>query len=124
MNNPLEHQVEQYRSWRDDLIHGIEPYQTWLESSGHVEIQQTLRIYDLAETLRNDRVVLAFVGEYSRGKTELINALFFSNYKRRLLPSDVGRTTMCPTEIFSLLNEEPSIRLLPIETRKRDDSIA
>ena len=45
--------------------------------------------------------MLAFLAEFSRGKSELINALFFSDFKERLLPSDVGRTTMCPTEIFS-----------------------
>ena len=39
---------------------------------------------------------LGFLAEYSRGKSELINALFFSSFKERLLPSDVGRTTMCP----------------------------
>ncbi len=46
--------------------------------------------------------------------------MFFSDFKQRLLPSDVGRTTMCPTEIFYDANEEPYIRLLPIDTRKED----
>jgi hypothetical protein len=89
-----------------------------------VDIQRSLRIYDLLESLRNDRMVLAFLAEYSRGKTELINAMFFADFKQRLLPSDVGRTTMCPTEIFFDPAEEAYIRLLPIETRKREDSIA
>ena len=89
-----------------------------------MDIQRSLRIYDLLESLRNDRMVLAFLAEYSRGKTELINAMFFSDFKQRLLPSDVGRTTMCPTEIFCDPRDEPYIRLLPIETRKREDSIA
>jgi len=67
--------------------------------------------------------MLAFVAEYSRGKTETINALFFSDYDQRLLPCDPGRTTMCPTEIFWNDQEEPCIKLLPIETRKRDEGI-
>ncbi len=124
MTNQLENQIASYQRWREDIRSGIEAYQAWLDQHGHVDIQRSLRIYDLLESLRNDRMVLAFLAEYSRGKTELINAMFFSDFKQRLLPSDVGRTTMCPTEIFYDPAEEPYIRLLPIETRKREDSIA
>jgi hypothetical protein len=69
-------------------------------------------------------MTLAFIAEFSRGKTELINALLFGQFKRRILPSDVGRTTMSPTEIYHDASEEPSIRLLPIETRRRSETIA
>ncbi len=124
MENPLESQIVSYQRWREDIRAGIEAYQAWLDQHGHVDIQRSLRIYDLLESLRNDRMVLAFLAEYSRGKTELINAMFFADFKQRLLPSDVGRTTMCPTEIFHDPAEEPYVRLLPIETRKREDSIA
>lgn len=120
----LQEQVAHYSEWRETLVRGIEAYQSWLDANGHVDIQNALRIYDLIESLRHDRVTLAFVAEFSRGKTELINALFFADLKRRLLPSDVGRTTMCPTEIFHDSQEAPYIRLLPIETRKRNESIA
>jgi hypothetical protein len=124
MSNQLESQIANYQRWREDIRSGIEAYQLWLDQHGHVDIQRSLRIYDLLESLRNDRMVLAFLAEYSRGKTELINAMFFADFKQRLLPSDVGRTTMCPTEIFFDPAEEPYVRLLPIETRKREDSIA
>lgn len=123
MRTELESQVAQYHQWREGLRACIEAYQTWLETHGHADIQRSLRIYDLAESLRNDRMTLAFLAEFSRGKTELINAMFFSDFKQRLLPSDVGRTTMCPTEIFYDATEEPYIRLLPIETRRTDESI-
>jgi hypothetical protein len=124
MSNQLESQIAGYQRWREDIRGGIEAYQQWLDQHGHVDIQRSLRIYDLLEGLRNDRLVLAFLAEYSRGKTELINAMFFADFKQRLLPSDVGRTTMCPTEIFYDAADEPYVRLLPIETRKREDSIA
>lgn len=120
----LESLVAQYSQWRDQLRAGIEAYHAWLDSRGHVDIQRSLRLYDLAESLRNDRMTLAFLAEFSRGKTELINSIFFSDFKQRLLPSNVGRTTMCPTEIFHDPAEEPYIRLLPIETRKSDETIA
>lgn len=124
MSNPLESQVEEYSRWRDELRGGIEAYHNWLDSHGHVDIQRSLRLYDLAESLNSDRMVLAFLAEFSRGKTELINALFFSGFRQRLLPSTVGRTTMCPAEFFHDPAEEPYIRLLPIETRKSDQTIA
>jgi hypothetical protein len=124
MISDLEDQVTQYQQWRDELRACIEAYQSWLENHGHADIQRSLRIYDLAESLRNDRMILAFLAEFSRGKTELINAMFFSDFKQRLLPSDVGRTTMCPTEIYYDATEEPYIKLLPIESRKSDESIA
>jgi len=124
MSNRLESQIANYHRWREEIRGGIEAYQAWLDQHGHVDIQRSLRIYDLLEGLSNDRMVLAFLAEYSRGKTELINAMFFADFKQRLLPSDVGRTTMCPTEIFHDATDEPYIRLLPIETRKREDSIA
>ncbi|MGH8677763.1 MAG: dynamin family protein, partial [Burkholderiales bacterium] len=123
MTTELESQVAHYHRWREELRTSIEAYQTWLETHGHADIQRSLRIYDLAESLRNDRMTLAFLAEFSRGKTELINAMFFSDFKQRLLPSDVGRTTMCPTEIFYDPSEEPYIRLLPIETRRTEESI-
>lgn len=124
MSTELERQVGKYQKWRDDLRATIEAYQAWLESHGHADIRRSLRIYDLVESLRNDRIMLAFLAEFSRGKTELINALFFSGFGKRLLPSDIGRTTMCPTEIFYDESEEPYIRLLPIETRRSDESIS
>ncbi len=43
---------------------------------------------------------VAFVAEFSRGKSELINAIFFADYGQRILPSSAGRTTMCPTELL------------------------
>ena len=124
MTSDLENQVSAYQQWRDELRDCIQAYQDWLENHGHADIQRSLRIYDLVESLRNDRMILAFLAEFSRGKTELINAMFFSDFKQRLLPSDVGRTTMCPTEIFYDGSEEPYVKLLPIETRKGDESIA
>jgi hypothetical protein len=124
VSDRLELLVAQFSQWREQLRSGIEAYHAWLDANGHVDIQRSLRLYDLAESLRNDRMVLAFLAEFSRGKSELINAIFFSGYKQRLLPSSVGRTTMCPTEIFHDPAEEPYVRLLPIETRRSQETIA
>ena len=123
MNYGLESGITRFRHRRDRLVKVVSAFKDWLESYAEVEPPQLLRLFDLTENLKRDRLMLAFVAEFSRGKTELINALFFSDFKQRLLPSDAGRTTMCPTEIFYDADTEPYIRLLPIETRFRDDSI-
>ena len=123
MSAALEQQVADYRQWRDSLIEAISSYQAWLDENGEFEGLQSLKIIDLVESLKQDHVTLAFVAEFSRGKSELINALFFADFKQRLLPSDAGRTTMCPTELFYDAREAPYIRLLPIETRYRDETI-
>lgn len=123
MNFGLESGISRFKNRRDRLVKVIGDFKDWIEHYTEFEPDLLLRIFDLTENLKRDRLMLAFVAEFSRGKTELINALFFSDFKQRLLPSDAGRTTMCPTEIYYDAGTEPYIRLLPIETRFRDDSI-
>lgn len=124
MSDEVRDRLDDYARWREALLGGVEAYRGWLEATGGCDARQTLRIYDLLEGLKQERLVLAFVAEFSRGKTELINALFFADFGGRLLPSDVGRTTMCPTEVFHEPEQPPYLRLLPIETRLRQESIA
>lgn len=124
MTESLEQQIMDYRKWREHLADAISDYRDWLDTAGVSDGLQDLRLYDMVQSVKNDRMVLAFVAEFARGKTETINALFFSDFKQRLLPCEAGRTTMCPVEIFFDPEEEPYIRLLPIETRKRDDGLA
>ena len=73
--------------------------------------------------MREDKLIVAFVAEFSRGKSELINAIFFADFGARLLPATAGRTTMCPTELLFDATRPPSIRLLPIETRLKDATV-
>lgn len=111
-------QLAHFKQWRDDLAQAISDYQTWVERQGFSDGEQDLRVYELIETLQSDKLTVALVAEFSRGKTELLNAIFFSDYKQRLLPSAAGRTTMCPTELRWDEKDGPCIKLLPIETRK------
>jgi dynamin family protein len=120
----FETEIARFNQWRSELTQSVHAYHDWLESNGQLDVQQSIRFYDLLENLNKGRLMLAFLAEFSRGKSELINALFFSSFKERLLPSDVGRTTMCPTEIFHDPNEEPYLKLLSVETRYRDESIS
>lgn len=78
----------------------------------------------LAARLSTDRLTVAFVAEFSRGKSELINAIFFGDTGQRVLPATPGRTTMCPVEIGFDAGEPPQLSLLPIETRLETTSLA
>ena len=73
--------------------------------------------------MRSSKVMVAFVAEFSRGKSELINAIFFAAYGRRIMPASAGRTTMCPTELGYDADDPPCLRLLPIETRLQPQSL-
>ncbi|PZP22063.1 dynamin-like GTPase family protein [Pseudomonas kuykendallii] len=114
----LSQQVDAYVGWKRELIREIIRYRSWLASNRLGSDAVEARLERALRLLRTDHITLAFVGEFSRGKSELINALFFSQYGQRMLPSRAGRTTMCPTELFfDPRSERPYIRLLPIETR-------
>ena len=78
----------------------------------------------LRERLASDRLCVAFVAEFSRGKSELINAIFFADTGRRILPATPGRTTMCPVELGYEPNTPALLALLPIDTRLEAQSLA
>jgi replication fork clamp-binding protein CrfC len=121
----LTQQVDAYVAWKRELMREITRYRSWLVTNRLSSETVEAKLERALKLLRTDHITLAFVGEFSRGKTELINSLFFSQYGQRMLPSQAGRTTMCPTELFFDPRSERSyIRLLPIETRIAEASIA
>ena len=75
--------------------------------------QVDLKVQQLQERLQQDKLVVAFVAEFSRGKSELINALFFADTGRRVLPATPGRTTMCPVELYHDPRAPARLSLLP-----------
>jgi hypothetical protein len=122
--NEFSRRLGDYKRWRDELIEIINEYQTWVESHGLASGEEDLQLYELIDALRTDKLTIALVAEFSRGKTELINAIFFADQRQRLLPSEAGRTTMCPTELRYDESEPPCLKLLPIETRKTATTIS
>ncbi len=120
----LAARFEAYSDWRRRLSSGISALHQWLADQELADAQIDLKVQQLLERLHQDKLVVAFVAEFSRGKSELINAIFFADFGQRLLPSSAGRTTMCPTELLYDTTRAPSIRLLPIETRSRDATVA
>lgn len=120
----LAARFEAYSDWRRRLSARISTFHEWLGQQDLANAQVDLKVQHLLARLHQDQLVVAFVAEFSRGKSELINAIFFADFGHRLLPSSAGRTTMCPTELLYDSTQPPSIRLLPIETRRKDASVA
>lgn len=110
-------QIQEYGAWRAAIADALETYRGALQAAELADAATMARIHQAQARVRDDRLSVAFVAEFSRGKSELINAIFFADYGQRILPSAAGRTTMCPTELLYDAAFEPCIRLLPIETR-------
>ncbi|MDX5300077.1 MAG: dynamin family protein, partial [Gammaproteobacteria bacterium] len=120
----LAQQVEAYHAWKKELIRQISRYRNWLQDNDLSSEDVLQRLRRGLQLLLDDELTIAFVGEFSRGKTELINALFFSGFGQRMLPSQAGRTTMCPTELFyDRVERADYLLLLPIETRSEEPSL-
>ncbi len=123
MNN-IERQFEAYSGWRTGLFNAISEFRGWLRTQEISDAQIDQRLEQVLSTLRDDKLYVAFVAEFSRGKSELINAIFFAEFGQRVLPSSAGRTTMCPTELICENKNAPFIRLLPIETRTSGTTVS
>lgn len=113
----FQQQLQAYGRWKSRLVEAIDKYHAWLKKYDLATSEVGEAILGMRRNLESERVTIAFVAEFSRGKTELINALFFSETGVRLLPSTPGRTTMCPTEIFYDAEGGSYLRLLAIESR-------
>ena len=124
ISSGLNYQVEAFYQWKKTLVREINHYQSWLRTNSLNSEDLEIKLQRSIQLLTDDTLTIAFVGEFSRGKTELINALFFADFGQRMLPSQAGRTTMCPTELFYDKSGTTYLKLLPIETRKEDKSLS
>jgi len=122
--NDIESHIREYGEWRQQLHDDVADFQVWLKQQDLSDVHVDQSLSGVLNTLRDDKLYVAFVAEFSRGKSELINAIFFGALGRRILPSAAGRTTMSPTELLYDRGSAPSLRLLPIETRKTGTTIA
>ena len=119
MDNPsLQNDIQEYSEWRAKLSDTIQSMSSFLKTHNVTDLRTHHQFENVLGQLADDNLSVAFVAEFSRGKSEMINTIFFGNYKKRILPSGSGRTTMCPTELMYDPNLPSSIRLLSIESRK------
>jgi len=119
----MQEELSAYGSWRARVEQAIVRIRGWLFESNLNDAQNDQCMDQLLLKLHDDRLVIAFVAEFSRGKSELINAIFFGDQGARILPSSSGRTTMCPTELMYDATRPPCIDLLPIETRRTSTTV-
>ncbi|MEO7403910.1 MAG: dynamin family protein [Burkholderiales bacterium] len=122
MSASLVHRLHDFSAWRTMLANRINSYRRWLAENSLNDPATDARLSEILSRLTEDKLTIAFVAEFSRGKSELINAIFFADYGRRMLASSSGRTTMCPTELMWDARYPPQAMLLPIETRAQHTS--
>ncbi|MBC7994402.1 MAG: dynamin family protein, partial [Rhizobacter sp.] len=109
--------LDELSQWRLTLGHRLDEYSRFLGEHDVADPAAHESLDTLRRRMAGEKLIVAFVAEFSRGKSELINAIFFSDTGRRVLPATPGRTTMCPVELGFELGEEPALALLPISTR-------
>ncbi len=114
----LDNKIKEYSDWRTQLSNTIQSMSSFLKSNNVTDLRTHHEFEMMLGTLADDNLSVAFVAEFSRGKSEMINTIFFGGHNKRILPSGSGRTTMCPTELLYDPTRPSSIRLLPIESRK------
>lgn len=120
----LAGQLDALASWRRALDRHAGDLARFLEEHELEDDASARHLAALRERLGSDRLCVAFVAEFSRGKSELINAIFFADTGRRVLPATPGRTTMCPVELGHDAGLPPLLALLPIDTRLEAQSLA
>jgi hypothetical protein len=116
-------QFDQHGTWRREFALRLKLLAEWMKDHDLLDAAVEERLRRLEAQVRSDKVMVAFVAEFSRGKSEMINAVFFAGYGRRIMPASAGRTTMCPTEMGYDADVPPCLRLLPIETRLQPQAL-
>lgn len=123
MATSFNEQFDLHGTWRREFALRLKLLAEWLNDHELLDAAVEERLRRLETQVRADKVMVAFVGEFSRGKSELINAIFFAGYGRRIMPASAGRTTMCPTEMGYDADVPPCLRLLPIDTRLQPQAL-
>jgi Dynamin family len=116
-------QFDSHSVWRREFALRLKLLSDWMRDHDLLDSAVEERLRRLENQMRSDKVMIAFVAEFSRGKSELINSIFFASYGRRIMPASAGRTTMCPTELGWDADVPPCLRLLPIESRLQPQAL-
>jgi hypothetical protein len=116
-------QFDQLGAWRREFALRLKLLSEWMKDNELLDAAVEERLRRLGTQVRSDKVMVAFVAEFSRGKSEMINAVFFAGYGRRIMPASAGRTTMCPTEMGYDPEVPACLRLLPIESRLQPQAL-
>ena len=69
--------LQEFSDWRNELALLVEQISAFSHRLDLLPSGTMLRLEMLAREIREERVVISFYGEFARGKSELINALFW-----------------------------------------------
>ncbi|MBC7621024.1 MAG: dynamin family protein [Candidatus Saccharibacteria bacterium] len=123
MATSFNEKFDQHGAWRREFALRLKLLGKWMKENDLLDAALEERLRRLENQVRSEKVMVAFVAEFSRGKSEMINAVFFAGYGRRIMPASAGRTTMCPTEMGYDSDVPACLRLLPIETRLQPQAL-
>ena len=124
MTTSLVRELDQLSTWRTQACGLVDELAHYLAGHGLVDADGDPALTGLRHRLENEKLVVAFVAEFSRGKSELINAIFFGEMGQRVMPAAPGRTTMCPVELGFDPGSAPALALLPIATRLNETPLS
>lgn len=124
MTFSFNQEFDQFGQWREHFGEQIQTLRQWLASHELLDaaVQDYLKRSD--EQLANQKIRVGFVAESRRGKSKLINAVFFANYGRHIVRTHPSGATLCPIELSWDDALPACLRLLPIETREQPESLA
>lgn len=109
--------------WRSRAVRALHDLRGWLRGAGAASPDTDARLRRALAAIEGEPLTIAVGGADRRGKTELINALFFADFGRRLLPV-AGTGGPCPLEIHWQLGDgDACLRLLPIDYLNSTESI-
>lgn len=123
-NATITERLADLQSWRYGLASQIKQVGAFLRLHGFLTANTESALSEILDRVNRQRITVALVAEAARGKSELINALFFAEQGHGLLPTGPVSGTRCVTEIRFERNVQTSVKLLPIETRESPKRIA
>ena len=111
-------QFDEADAGRQEFAGRLKLLTKWMDKKGLLNRPVQEQLQRLGAQVHSAKIRVAFAGDFYSGKSELINAILFTHYGCRIMPSGLGSTAMCLTELgYELeLGLAPSLRLLPIET--------
>lgn len=123
MSDIIAKKLEGLECWKQENLVRLDALREWLIANDLESREVNAIVLGVRARLLSKGLKIVFVGDFSKGKSELINAIFFANGKRRIMPVSAGRTTMCTVEMGYDEKRAPCIRLLPLMTRLQDMSL-
>ena len=91
MGPSFNEQFDQLGEWRKGFANQLAQFRSWLGEHELLDAAVQEHLHRLEAQLLDDKVCVAFVAEFSRGKSELINAIFFADYKNRMLLAEANQ---------------------------------